>query len=128
MRYEKHITRQMLRDNPETLFVFGDNLLQAGYGGQAKEMRGESNAVGIPTKHRPDMADDAFFTNNDYGKVVPIISDIFDRLFYHVGEGGEVVWPEDGIGTGLAQLKQRAPDIWEYIEEEKRDLEKVSCK
>jgi hypothetical protein len=128
MRYEKHITRQMLRDNPKTLFVFGDNLLQAGYGGQAKEMRGEPNAMGIPTKRRPGMETDAFFTNNDYGKVVPIISDIFDRLFYHVGEGGEVVWPEDGIGTGLAQLKQRAPDIWDYIEDEKRDLEKASCK
>ena len=118
----------MLRDNPKTLFVFGDNLLQAGYGGQAKEMRGEPNAMGIPTKRSPDMANDAFFTNNDYGKVMPIISDIFDRLFYHVWEGGEVVWPEDGIGTGLAQLKQRAPDIWDYIEDEKRDLEKASCK
>jgi len=50
IRTEKHITRQMLRAEPGTLWVFGDNLQRKGLGGQAKEMRGEPNAIGIPTK------------------------------------------------------------------------------
>lgn len=66
-RYVKYITRQMMRAEPTTLFVFGDNLAQVGYGGQAKEMRGEPNAVGIPTKRKPSRtAPDEFFTDNVY--------------------------------------------------------------
>lgn len=35
-----NITRQFVRDNPQYLFLFGDNLIGKGFGGQAKEMRG----------------------------------------------------------------------------------------
>jgi hypothetical protein len=33
------------------------------------------------------------------------------------------VWPEDGIGTGLAQLQQRAPRIWAQLEAWRAELE-----
>ncbi|KKL05458.1 hypothetical protein LCGC14_2605850, partial [marine sediment metagenome] len=55
IEYRDHITRQMLRDEPDTLFVFGDNMQRRGLGGQAFAMRGEPNAVGIPTKIFPSM-------------------------------------------------------------------------
>ena len=55
------IYRKQLKDNPNILYVFGDNMVRQGYGGQAREMRGEPNAVGIPTKWRPDNTDGAFF-------------------------------------------------------------------
>lgn len=41
IEYRDHITRAMLRAEPEKLFVFGDNFVRTGFGGQAKEMRGE---------------------------------------------------------------------------------------
>lgn len=110
-RTEKFITRQMLRDEPETLFVFGDNVEHQGYGGQAGEMRDEPNAVGIPTKWRPSMNSDAFFGDRDYVRVHAMIFPIFQRLSQHLAKGGDVVWPENGIGTGRAQLKERAPQI-----------------
>jgi hypothetical protein len=46
----KHITREMVRADPSTVFVFGDNMARNGLAGQAKEMRGEPNAIGVPTK------------------------------------------------------------------------------
>ena len=49
----KWITREELQRHPELIFVFGDNMLRKGFGGQAKEMRGEPNAVGVPVKWRP---------------------------------------------------------------------------
>ena len=125
MRYKKHITRKMLRDFPNTLFVFGDNMIARGLGGQAKEMRGEPNAVGIPTKIMPGMSYADFFRDEDYERAKPKIDAAFVRLFAHVAQGGDVVWPEDGIGTGLAELPKRAPRIWKLIEENRIALERA---
>jgi hypothetical protein len=116
IRREKHITRAMLRAEPETLFVFGDNLERRGLGGQAAEMRGEPNAVGIPTKRAPSMREDAFFTDADLTSFINASYRDAQRLAKHVDQGGTVVLPADGIGTGLADLQRRAPEIWEVIQ------------
>ena len=110
------ITRDLVRRNPNTLFVFGDNLAESGLGGQAAEMRGEPNAVGIPTKHAPSMEESAFFTDADFEKVERIIIRQFNKLTQHHRRGGRVVWPAAGVGTGLAQLPTRSPKIWMLIE------------
>lgn len=126
MRYEKHITRAMLRAEPQTLFVFGDNIGRYGKGGQAKEMRGEPNAIGVPTKWSPGMEPQEFFADAQLPGVVRDEIDLaFGRLFMHVACGGEIVWPEDGIGTGLAQLQERAPLIWAYIESGRKALHRM---
>lgn len=115
-RTEKIITRAMLRAEPDTLFVFGDNMSAAGLGGQAKVMRGEPNAVGIPTKWLPSRTDAAYFTDADYEWIKPKIEAQFRMLADHLRIGGKVVWPEDGIGTGLAELPARAPAIYALIQ------------
>lgn len=112
LKLQKWITRADLRANPSTLYVFGDNLLQWGYGGQAREMRGEPNAVGIPTKSSPNrFAEDKFALAFLQVWVVR-----FEDLDYHLTTIGDVVWPEDGIGTGLADMANRAPKLWQTLE------------
>lgn len=123
IEYRKHITRAMLRAEPEKLFVFGDNMHRKGYGGQAKEMRGEPNAVGIPTKVYPGWHEGAFFVDSDSLTFWKESINDFDRLFEHA-ENGVIVWPSAGIGTGLAQLERRAPKIWYWIEDKRMALEK----
>ena len=49
-RTDKVITRDKIKENPDVLYLFGDNLLRKGLGGQAKEMRGEPNTLGIVSK------------------------------------------------------------------------------
>lgn len=115
VRAQAWITRQNLKDNPRTLYVFGDNLQEVGHGGQAASMRGEPNALGIPTKRSPSMAPRAFFTDADLDEVGPIIDRKFAILRAHVDAGGDVVFPQDGLGTGLSELPQRAPAILNYI-------------
>lgn len=124
MELAKYITRQVLIERYDALFVFGDNMLGRGMGGQAKEMRGEPNAVGIPTKMAPGMANKDFFTDADFDRAKPKIDAAFNRLFAHADNGKTVVWPADGIGTGLAQLPTRAPKIWAYIEANRAELER----
>ncbi len=123
IEYRKKITRQMLKDEPDVLYCFGDNLAEEGMGGQAKEMRGEPNAVGIPTKRKPSMDKDAFFENRDYREWYYKSLTSIHRLLEQNDNGGKIVWPEDDIGTGMAQLPDRAPHIYEGIQRIKRILE-----
>lgn len=118
IRYEKRITRDMLRAEPETLFLFGDNLQRRGLGGQAKEMRGEPNAVGIPTKKAPSMHPCDMYKDADLGAYLDARAHDVMRLSRHLMDGGTVVLPADGLGTGRAQLKQSAPAIWSQLQED----------
>ena len=115
---EKVITRAMLRAAPRTLWVFGDNMRGRGLGGQAAAMRGEPNAVGVPTKWRPERTPGAYFTDDDWqdGDVRHAIFDAFRRIEAALAEGRDVVIPADGLGTGLAELPARAPKIHAFIE------------
>tara|TARA_Y100000034_G_scaffold87336_1_gene104761 strand:- start:4060 stop:4287 length:228 start_codon:yes stop_codon:yes gene_type:complete len=68
--YQDKIFRGDLIANPNRTYLFGDNFIRKGYGGQAKEMRGEPNAYGIVTKRFPSMDKKAFLTDkHDYDKV-----------------------------------------------------------
>ena len=123
LEYRNHITREMLRSNPKTLFVFGDNLLRKGLGGQAKEMRGEPNAVGIATKRWPSRHRKAFFTDADFESWKIFSEESFILLRIQASQGKTIIWPSQGIGTGLAMLKRCAPSIWTEIEKLKKQLE-----
>lgn len=109
-------TRSDIQANPDRLYVFGDNMTRLGRGGQAAECRGEPNAVGIVTKWYPTNDPVAFFCDADLEKVRWSIQDSFRRLAGHLEAGGTVVWPADGVGTGLARLHTRAPAIAAYID------------
>jgi hypothetical protein len=123
------ITRKELKDNPNVIYVFGDNMIRQGYGGQAKEMRGEPNAVGIPTKYSPSLAPHAFFTNKSLEEkaVKDAIDEAFARLEERLLHKQIVVIPA-GIGTGLADLPKRAPLVHLYIMNKIQELEtKYGC-
>lgn len=114
---QKWIRREDLKANPSFLYLFGDNFDRRGMGGQAKEMRGEPNSMGIPTKMSPAMDEDSFFSDENYNMIVLILTMHFKRIAHHLMKGGTVVIPMDGLGTGLSQLKQRAPRINQKLEE-----------
>ena len=94
--------------------MFGDNLLRIGYGGQARVARGEMNAIGIVTKASPST----YFTDTaeDFNASKQPIVQAFVILAQHLRNGHDVVWPKDGVGTGLVQLNVRAPEIADAIE------------
>lgn len=122
IRTVNRYTRSDLRANKNTLFVFGDNMVRQGRGGQAAECRDEPNAVGIPTKWNPSTNQSAYFSDLDIAKATPQIDAAFNRLVDHLRQGGDVVWPADGIGTGLAKLREKAPAINAYIERKRAEL------
>lgn len=126
--FQHHIQRADLRRNPTALYVFGDNLQLTGKLGQALEMRGEPNAVGLPTKRFPSRQPHAYLLDQDFDFIIQACAPHINKLRAHLSQHGIVVWPVDGIGTGLAQLFIRAPRIQQYYDELLESFKKFNPK
>jgi len=113
-----YYTRNMVRNMDHKLFVFGDNEYRSGFGGQAKACRDMPNAIGITTKRKPSMREDAFYCDADYVHWWTVNKLDLLTLREWLLCGGTLVWPSNGIGTGLAQLSTRAPRIKVTIDQQ----------
>lgn len=112
---QKMIYRADLKANPRVLYLFGDNLARKGLGGQAKEMRGEPNALGIATKHGPYRTPHSYFDDKDYDYLHGLINTDMVIPRQHIRMGGVVVIPLDGLGTGLSEMPTRCPLLHDYL-------------
>lgn len=121
------VTREQVRAARDTLFVFGDNMARAGFGGQAAAMGGEPNSVGVPTKWRPARDPAAYFADTDWQneEVRQAVLGAFERIERALASGRDVVIPADGLGTGLADLPRRAPVIHACISRMIEELERT---
>jgi hypothetical protein len=126
IEFVKHYTREEIRANKTKIYVFGDNFTRTGFGGQAREARGEINTVGIPTKWLPSNQPSAFLNDEYYSFVQPVIAGEFRKLFWYLKAGYTVVWPSDGIGTGRARLREVAPKIDKMIDQMFRNLQEYA--
>lgn len=114
IKFLRWITRDMVRAEPDARFVFGDNMLRVGMGGQAGAMRGEPNAIGVATKAAPGMSNGDFFRDDDACARDAVDADI-DRVIAAHLEGRTIYLPADGLGTGLSELPTRAPALHQHI-------------
>lgn len=112
----KRYTRDQIKSQPLKLFIFGDNCVREGFGGQAKEARGEPNSAGIRTKRAPTYKPQDFFNDAHLALSMQWIIEDLARVVEHLQEGGVVVWPADGIGTGIADLHKNAPVTLAFID------------
>lgn len=125
IRYDKIITRDLVKSRPKVLFLFGDNLTRKGLGGQAKEMRGEPNTIGIVTKKYPSMDELAFMTDKEFDENAAQITRDINKAIekWKTGQYDKVVAPP--MGVGLAKLQERAPLTWNHLQEELNRFEAV---
>jgi len=103
---------QKCRDNPNTVFVFGDNLIGRGKRGQAV-IRDEPNAFGIPTKRLPSMREGSFFSEQQDEYIA--VDAAIDKLIDMRKNGYQIVFPSSGVGTGLAEMSKRSPKLWSHM-------------
>lgn len=120
---KRYITREYVRRHPGWLFVFGDNELRKGLGGQAREMRGEKNAVGIRTKRAPEP--DAYWSDDDFITHRRMIDADLEPIEKMLSDGGIVVLPTRGIGSGLAKMKEHCPRLFIYLQKRLHVLEEL---
>ncbi len=112
---------KVVRQFPSHIFVFGDNIVGWGKGGQAC-IRDEQNAFGIPTKLYPSMDARSFFSD-EIETARDFVFDSIDRLVnVCIITNGIATFPAAGLGTGRAELPTRAPklyaDMCDYIYEQ----------
>lgn len=108
--YVKRWTRESVAADPERIYLFGDNLKQRGFAGQAC-IRGLPNAIGIPTKKEPNTLSWAYMADKEYEGNCDCITQALAKI----PADAHVVLPEDGLGTGLAQLPTRAPRTYAFL-------------
>lgn len=101
----------------KAVYLFGDNCKRKGYGGQAKEMRDEPNAIGIATKNTPTSGSNSYFDDADFLANCRVIAKDFRAAFQARDDGLIVIFPTDGLGTGLSELPTRAPRTNAFLDE-----------
>jgi len=102
---------------PKAIFAFGDNNIGQGIGGQAI-IRNCPNAMGIPTKKLPTLSLDAFYTDAEYDDNVKRIAAAVTAILRKLksGDYDMLILPNDGLGTGLAKLPEKAPRTYAYLQ------------
>lgn len=107
----KRYDNKMVQANPDKIYIFGDNLINVGKGGQAI-IRDNENAFGIPTKKKPANSESSFFTDTELKENILAIDKAIEDI---QKDGRPIVFPSDGLGTGLANLEERAPETFVYL-------------
>ncbi len=106
-------SEKMCRDNPQNIYIFGENQLQQGTnhkgGGQAI-IRNCENSFGFCTKTSIAV----YWNDRDYNfNVYQIEQDI--KALKELSKNYTLVFPYNGLGTGLSALPQKAPKTFLYL-------------
>ena len=111
---QKRFSIEDCNQNSSRIYVFGDNLIGKGKGGQAI-IRDCRNTYGIPTKRLPSMDEDSFF-NDDFDEYEAVKSAIEKLIILkHSRKDTTFVFPEDGLGTGRAEMNIQSPKLFKYM-------------
>lgn len=123
-RTDRIIKRGKVRQNPDVLYLFGDNMVRKGLGGQAKELRGEPNTVGIITKKYPTNKENSFFRDDDFKLFRDLLIEDMEIVISKIQSGiyKAIVIPK--IGVGLAKLPQYAPKCWKLLQTSLKSLDR----
>lgn len=101
------ITEKFLDENPNAIFVFGDNLQRFGKGGAAI-LRDHNRAYGFITKKFPDNSDGSFYKPTEYA---PVFFEELDKLEAQVKDSPNKAFYISQLGAGLANRFR----IWELV-------------
>ena len=121
------VSRETVRENKDKIFIFGDNDAKEGYGGQAAAMRGEGNSIGIPTKKKPDTTEDSYYNDEEFEQNKKKINYSINLIINQLREGKTIVFPSNGIGTGLAKLQEKAPKTFAFLQNTLAAVEKYAA-
>ena len=103
----KIIDEKFLRDNPDHIFVFGDNRLRTGKGGAAK-LRDEPNVYGFITKKFPNNRELSFYKPQEYHEV---FEREMQKLIDTIERNSDKIYMVSKLGAGLANKYY----IWEKV-------------
>ena len=83
-------------------------------------IRGLPNAIGIDTKKNRKTIDSSYFSDSDFERFKSQVDAAIQKA---KDLGKTIVIPEDGIGTGHAKLREKAPKLYSYLQMVLKELE-----
>lgn len=101
------ISTKYLRENPDHIFIFGDNKKGKGKKGAARH-RDEPNSMGFITKKYPSYNNDAYYKPREY-KVV--FDNELSKLMDIIESNPKLTFMISRLGSGLANKY----NIWEKV-------------
>lgn len=101
------ITCNYLRQNPNHIFVFGDNLQRKGMRGAAS-LRNEPNTYGFVTKKAPNNNDGSFYKPEEY---LPKFKSEIKKLKKELIKNPDKIYFISRLGGGLANKYK----IWQKV-------------
>ena len=112
-------TRDQVARDTESVYVFGDNIqdnvnLYVPSSTQAV-IRGLPNSRYIITKKNRYWNTQSFLTDKDLELFTQYLELTIVMLHLDLLTGKTIIFPEQGLGTGKAMLKEKAPACWEYL-------------
>lgn len=96
--YKNIVTKDYLRDNPDIIFVYGDNVIRRGTGGGAA-LRNHPQTYGFITKKYPDYRDTSYYTPEEYTE---IYNQEIKTLIWHIKAQPKKIFLISKLGAGLA--------------------------
>lgn len=105
------LSPELCREHPELIFVFGDNSIRKGKMGQAC-IRDCLNSFGVITKRYPGWSDKDYLEDTQEDKEM-VLKDLEELRI--LSRDKVIIFPKDGLGTGLADLKNKAPKLLCFI-------------
>lgn len=111
-------------DNQNCLFVFGDNDKGFGKKGQAI-IRYCKNTIGIPTKKYPSLYESSFYNDDEFEINIQKLDIAFKKLCENAKNYDFIVFPKDGLGTGLSKLDTKAPKTFKYLNDKLKNLDSI---
>jgi len=120
IRYKGKLTRKEVVDNADTTYYMVEDTVGRSYRGVLRE----PNVIRIPTRYSRNRTKALFneFTIHDQ-QVLERINQAFDKARQILADGYDLVIGD--IGSGMAQLKKRALNLYEYIQEQIAKLEQM---
>ena len=117
--FEGYWTRKQVAAQTDKVFLFGDNTndrVNTHYIPSATQavIRELPNAIGIDTKKNRGTTESSYFTDADFDTFKIQVDNAIAQA---KASGKTIVIPADGIGTGKAQLKERAPKLYKYLQD-----------
>jgi hypothetical protein len=100
----------MLRSNPEKIYVFGDDVQSYGKT-RHSIILDEPNAFGVATKLKYRDSIDSYFTDDSEEHWLIIQQDLEGLLVFQL-EGKDIVFPAGGLGTGLSRMSEFCPSLF----------------
>lgn len=112
-------TRDQVARDVNSIYVFGDNMqdnknIYVPSSTQAV-IRGLPNSRYVITKKDRYWNPQSFLTDEDLELFSQYLEFTIGVLHLDLLVGKTITFPSDGIGTGKAMLKEKAPACWEYL-------------